>query len=178
MACINKLCENICPTCKLNYEKTLNSLPSYLESIPENPAKSKLDKIKELKADFVSCYTNELAQKNKYFQALRHQVKEKTERDATKLYENEKKILAKINELEINFDEILRSLSGFDKNLNNEINNWDSQIEQKSVDCNESNIISAVQTETANLEYLIEKLKTVRFKIFLDIKRKFLINTV
>jgi hypothetical protein len=160
MTCINKLGENMCPTCKLTYEKTHNNLTSSLVSTPDNQVKIELAKIKALKADFLTCYTNEMTQKSKYFQSIRLQVKAKTQQEIAKLHENETKILAKMNELEMKFDGILASFSTFDKNLAEDIEDWEAQIE-KSTEHSDSNLSSAIQTEKASLENLIAKLKTV-----------------
>ncbi len=150
----------MCPTCKLTYEKTHNNLTSSLVSTPDNQVKIELAKIKALKADFLTCYTNEMTQKSKYFQSIRLQVKAKTQQEIAKLHENETKILAKMNELEMKFDGILASFSTFDKNLAEDIEDWEAQIE-KSTEHSDSNLSSAIQTEKASLENLIAKLKTV-----------------
>ncbi len=58
------------------------------------------------------------------------------------------------------FDGILASFSTFDKNLAEDIEDWEAQIE-KSTEHSDSNLSSAIQTEKASLENLIAKLKTV-----------------
>ena len=163
MKCLKKMNETVCPTCKASIEKINENLPQSNVSQQKEPAEMdevnlNFVKMRHLKCEFQRAFSKERSEKNKYFEKLQKQVRDKTQEAVAKLYENEHNILRQIKNLESKFDKILVNFTEFDDVLERNLKAWEPEL-VKSADTEILN--QKIIKETKYLEGIMKTFEKV-----------------